>query len=347
MTETGLIPAADPAAVAADAGLRYVSDTRPGIRRVRSGRGFRYVDPHGETVRSPAVRDRIRALAIPPAWTDVWICPTADGHIQATGRDARGRKQYRYHDRWRQVRDADKFERLGHFGLALGPLRATVDAHLQRPGALDRDKVLALVVRLLDETLVRVGNAEYAATNESYGLTTLGPEHVEIHGSEVTFAFVGKGGLEHEVSVSDRRLARLVRRCHELGGQELFAWTDPAGHVVDVGSSDVNAWLREQTGELVSAKDFRTWGATVVATETLAELGPPASAKEAEAHVLAAIDNAAARLGNTRAVARASYVHPVVPDSHREGSLHERWARARRTAAHRRSERTVLDLLAP
>jgi DNA topoisomerase I len=345
MTNASVTVGTDPAAAAEEAGLRYVSDATPGIRRVRSGSGFRYVGPDGETVRSPAVRDRIRALAIPPAWTDVWICPRQNGHLQATGRDARGRKQYRYHDRWRQVRDADKFDRLGQFGKALGPLRTTVDAELQRPGPLDRDKVLALVVRLLDETLVRVGNAEYAATNESYGLTTLGPEHVEIHGAEVTFAFVGKGGLEHEVSVNDRRLARLVKRCHELGGQELFAWTDADGRVVDVGSADVNAWLREHTGETVSAKDFRTWGATVVATETLAALGPPTSTKEADAQVLEAIDAAAERLGNTRAVCRASYVHPVVPDSHVEGSLHERWARARRTTSHRRSERTVLDLL--
>ncbi len=339
--------ASDPAAAAADAGLRYVSDAMPGIRRVRCGSGFRYVDADGRTVRDVATRERIRTLVIPPAWTDVWICPHSDGHIQATGRDAKGRKQYRYHDRWRQVRDADKFDRLSLFGATLARLRADVDAELTRPGPLDRDKVLALVVRLLDETLIRVGNAEYAATNESYGLTTLGPEHVEITGAEVRFEFVGKGGVEHEVSVSDRRLARLVKRCHELGGQELFAWREPDGTVVDVGSADVNAWLRERTGETVSAKDFRTWGATVVATETLADLGPPSSASEADAQVLHAIDTAAAQLGNTRAVCRASYVHPVVPESHREGSLHDHWARSRRTAAHRRAERTVLSLLDP
>lgn len=337
----------DPAAVAADAGLRYVSDASPGVRRLRCGRGFRYLWADGTPVTDDATRERIRALVIPPAWTAVWICPRPDGHIQATGRDARGRKQYRYHDRWRTVRDSDKFDRMATFGSLLGPLRTDVDDELSRPGLLDRDKVLALVVRLLDETLIRVGNAEYATTNESYGLTTIGPEHVEIRGAEVRFSFVGKGGVEHEVSVADRRLAKLVRQCHELGGQELFAWTDDTGRVVDVGSADVNAWLRERTGEPVSAKDFRTWGATVVATGTLAELGPPADPAEAEAQVLTAIDAAAERLGNTRAVCRASYVHPLVPEAHVEGTLHERWARTRTTPTMARAERTILGLLDP
>jgi DNA topoisomerase-1 len=338
-------PADDPEAVAVEHGLRYVSDAAPGIRRIRCGSGFRYVTADGETVRDEATKARIAQLVIPPAWTDVWICTAADGHLQATGRDARGRKQYRYHDRWREVRDADKFDRLGQFGEALGPLRRQVDEELTRPGALDREKVLALVVRLLDETLIRVGNAEYAATNDSYGLTTLGHEHVEIHGREVRFSFVGKGGVEHDVAVEDRRLARLVKRCHELGGQELFAWRDDGGRVVDVGSSDVNAWLRERTGEPLSAKEFRTWGATTVATEELARMGPPTTKGEAEAQVLAAIDAAAAQLGNTRAVCRASYVHPVVAEAHEEGRLHDRWARSRTTPTHRRAERTVLALL--
>jgi len=341
-------PLSDPAALAAaDAGLRYVSDTSPGLRRVRCGRGFRYLRADGTAVTDLATRERIQALAIPPAWTEVWICERPDGHLQATGRDARGRKQYRYHDRWREVRDADKFDHMAEFGALLGPLRTEVDAELRRSGLLDREKVLALVVRLLDETLIRVGNAEYAATNESYGLTTLGPEHVEIAGAEVRFAFVGKGGVEHEIAVADRRLARLVRACHELGGQELFAWTDETGRVYDVGSSDVNAWLRERTGRVVSAKDFRTWGATAHATGTLAALGPPTTLSEAEAHILEAIDAAAERLGNTRAVCRASYVHPVVPDAHREGVLHDHWARARTTPTMARAERTVRSLLEP
>jgi DNA topoisomerase-1 len=335
----------DPALVAHDAGLRYVHDTGPGHRRVRCGAGFRFVDPDGHPVPPGPERDRVRALVIPPAWTDVWISVHPNGHLQATGRDARGRKQYRYHDRWREVRDAGKFHRLHAFGQTLGDLRADIDAELGRRGPLDRDKVLALVVRLLDETLIRVGSAEYAATNDSYGLTTLGPEHVEVAGSEVRFCFVGKGGVEHEVAVSDRRLARLVEQCHELGGQELFAWTDGSGRVHDVGSADVNAWLQERTGEQVSAKVFRTWGATVVATETLAELGQPSSEREAEAQILEAIDAAAAQLGNTRAVCRSSYVHPRVPLAHAEGALLEHWAGSRRTRTHRRAERAVLSLL--
>jgi DNA topoisomerase-1 len=322
----------------------YVTDLAPGLRRRRCGKGWSFTDPDGAVVADPAERARIAALAIPPAWTDVWICPDPRGHLQATGRDAKGRKQYRYHPRWREVREADKFDRLPRFGLALAEIRSTVDAELGRPG-LSREKVLAVVVRLLDETLIRVGNAEYAATNESYGLTTLGHEHVEISGSEVRFQFVGKGGIEHEVSLRDRRLAGLVRRCHELGGQELFAWRDPDGTVRDVGSADVNEWLRLVTGEPVSAKDFRTWGATVRATEVLAAFGPPADEREAERHLLEAIDLAAAELGNTRAVCRASYVHPRVGETHTDGTLHEHWARSRATARHRRAERAVLNLL--
>jgi DNA topoisomerase-1 len=335
---------ADPAAAARDAGLRYVTDTAPGLRRRRCGTGWSYTTADGETLRDTGERQRIDALAIPPAWTDVWICPDRRGHLQATGRDAKGRKQYRYHPRWREVRDADKFARLPRFGLALAEVRATVDAEIGRPG-LSREKVLSVVVRLLDETLIRVGNAEYAATNDSYGLTTLAHEHVEIDGSELTFSFVGKGGVEHEVSLRDRRLAGLVRRCHELGGQELFAWRDPDGSVHDVGSGDVNEWLRAITGEPVSAKDFRTWGATVIATEALAALDPPRTEAEAQAQFLGAIDLAAAQLGNTRAVCRASYVHPVVGESHADGRLHDAWRTARPARRHRRGERAVLALL--
>jgi DNA topoisomerase-1 len=335
---------ADPAAVARDAGLRYVSDAAPGLRRRRRGTGWSYSTADGDTLRDPDERQRIDALAVPPAWTDVWICPDPRGHLQATGRDARGRKQYRYHPRWREVRDADKFARLPRFGLALAEVRATVDAELGRPG-LSREKVLSVVVRLLDETLIRVGNAEYASTNDSYGLTTLAHEHVQIEGSELTFSFVGKGAVEHEVSLRDRRLAGLVRRCHELGGQELFAWRDPDGSVHDVGSGDVNEWLRAVTGEPVSAKDFRTWGATVIATEALAALDPPTTAAEAQAQFLGAVDLAAAQLGNTRAVCRTSYVHPIVSESHADGRLHDAWRTARPARRHRRGERTVLALL--
>jgi DNA topoisomerase-1 len=334
----------DPAEVARDAGLRYVSDAAPGLTRRRRGAGWSYTTADGSAVRDPEERRRIDALAIPPAWTDVWICTDPRGHLQATGRDARGRKQYRYHPRWREVRDADKFARLPRFGLSLAEVRSTVDTELARPG-LSREKVLAVVVRLLDETLIRVGNAEYATTNESYGLTTLAHDHVEINGSEMIFSFVGKGGVEHEISLRDRRLAGLVRRCHELGGQELFAWRDPDGSIHDVGSADVNDWLRAVTGETVSAKDFRTWGATVIATEALAALDPPSTKGEAQAQFLGAVDLAAAQLGNTRAVCRASYVHPVVGESHADGRLHDAWRSARPARRHRRGERAVLSLL--
>ncbi len=332
-------------AAAEDAGLRYVCDAESGIRRIRCGRGFRYVDADGAPVTGPRIRQRIDDLVIPPAWTDVWICEHPRGHLQATGRDARGRKQYRYHDRWRTVRDEKKFDRLPHFGEVIGPLRESIDSELRRRGELDRDKVLALVVRLLDETLIRVGSAEYARDNESYGLTTIGPEHVDVQRAHVQFHFTGKGGVDHEVAVDDRRLARLVKQCHELGGQELFAWVGPGGELVDVGSSDVNDWLRERTGQSISAKDFRTWGGTVVAAEVLAAFGPPDDDAEADAQIIEAVDAAAAQLGNTRAVCRASYVHPHVLEAHRDGELHDSWAHSRRTAQLSRAERTVLHLL--
>lgn len=246
-------------AIAQEAGLRYVSDAAPGIRRLRRGKGFRYRDVDGSTV-SKAVRERIDHLAIPPAWTDVWICPYANGHLQATGRDARGRKQYRYHDTWRAVRDADKFSSLLMFGEALDGLRSTIEADLARPGT-GRAQVLAAVVRLLDDTLIRVGNEEYAVTNESYGLTTLRPDHVESIGQrEFRLCFVGKSGVEHEATVEDPKLARLVRRCHELDGKELFSYRDEDGSIASVSSSDVNQYLHDHVGPQTTAKQFRTWG---------------------------------------------------------------------------------------
>ena len=232
---------------ATEAGLRYVSDELPGIRRVRRGRGFSYVDSGGQTVADPKVRARIEAIVIPPAWTEVWICAQADGHIQATGRDARGRKQYRYHTRWREFRDANKYDRLGEFGAVLPSIRTQVERDLARSG-FPREKALALVVRLLDDTLIRVGNDEYAVSNESYGLTTLRPEHVEAFTDRVEFDFVGKGGLDRRITVHGRKLAKIVRQCSELGGQELFAYRDDARGVQDVGSADVNAYLGEITG---------------------------------------------------------------------------------------------------
>ncbi|MCU1452872.1 MAG: topA [Acidimicrobiales bacterium] len=335
--------ASDPIEAAVEAGLRYVSDEQPGFRRRKRGTGFSYVDERGERVTNPDHRARIAALAIPPAWTDVWICPRADGHIQATGRDARNRKQYRYHDRWREVRDADKFDQLGAFGAVLPRLRRALDVDLARPG-MPREKVLALVVRLLDDTLIRVGNDAYAADNESYGLTTLLPEHVEVEGDDVLFDFVGKSGLAHEVRLQDRQIARLVHRCHELEGQELFAY-QADGTTVDVTSTDVNRYLAETAGPGVTAKDFRTWGGTVVAAAALGLGDPPDDETVAEKSVLAAYDVAAQVLGNTRAVCRACYVHPVVPEAYREGRLHEVQRNARQTAEMSRPERTVLKLL--
>lgn len=291
---------------------------------------------------SAADRARIDALAIPPAWHDVWICSQANGHIQATGRDDRGRKQYRYHDRWRTVRDGDKFAQLAAFGRILPDVRAQVADDLARRG-MPRERVLALVVRLLDETLIRVGNPAYAKDG-SYGLTTLQPRHVLVDGSSLTFEFVGKSGGEHEVTVADRRLATAVRACDDLGGQRLFTYRDD-GAVHPVDSDDVNEYLRDIGSPDLSARDFRTWGGTVAAVEHLGPVPPPSSEAEAKSVLLAGVDAAAERLGNTRAVCRSSYVHPAVEPAFLEGDLHDIWCRSRRTKRLSRPERATLRLL--
>ena len=327
----------------ADARLTYATDDQPGYRRRRRGAGFSYEGPAGGTV-DPAVREWIESLAIPPAWTDVWICTRRNGHLLATGRDARGRKQYRYHPRWRQVRDEGKFDRLLDFAGALADLRASVDEDLRRR-IMDREHVLAIVVRLLDQTLVRVGNAEYAVENGSYGLTTLRADHVAISQRQVVFSFAGKGGQENEVAVRDPGLARAVRRCHELGGQELFAFEGPDGEIVDVTSTHVNDYLRSATGLDISAKVFRTWGGTVVVADQLARTGTVDEDTDVEARVLEAIDHAAAALGNTRTVCRASYIHPAVIEAYRDGALAEVWGRVRHGARLGRAERLVIELL--
>jgi DNA topoisomerase-1 len=293
---------------------------------------------------SPEDKARIEALVIPPAWTDVWICPLADGHIQATGRDARGRKQYRYHDRWREVRDANKYERLAEFAAGLPDLRATLDEHLARRG-LPEEKVLAAVVRLLDETLIRIGNDEYAETNDSFGLTTIEGDHVSVEGTRIEFEFRGKSGVEQEVSLRDRRLAAIVKACQELPGEDLFGYLDDDGQTIDVTSGMVNDYLRSITGADVTAKHFRTWGGTVTASELLAPLPVPDSEQEAKANELAALDAAADRLGNTRTVCRNCYVHPHVTTAYREGDLQEAWKRARSASRFRRGERAVLTVL--
>jgi DNA topoisomerase I len=334
-------PVDDPEAVAEAAGLRYVSDEQPGIRRVRRGKGFSYVDADRRTINDAKVIERIKALAVPPAWTDVWLCRDPRGHLQATGRDARGRKQYRYHPRWRTVRDADKFDHLVDFAEALPAVRRRVARDLALDG-LPRERVLALVVRLLDETLIRVGNAEYAEENDTFGLTTLRGRHVRVGRGSVVFDFVGKGGIEHEIKLADARLARTIRRCHELGGKTLFTYVDEDDKPAPVDSGDVNAYLRDLAGETVSAKDFRTWGGTVLAGEYLVGVDDPDDPAET---VLAAIDHAAEALGNTRTVCRNCYVHPAVIEAYEKGALQKAYSKARAGDRFRRSERAVLDVL--
>jgi DNA topoisomerase I len=326
-----------------DAGLFYVTDERPGIVRRKRGKGFSYHDPDGAGVDADT-KAWIESIAIPPAWTDVWICPLRDGHILATGRDAKGRKQYRYHPRWREIRDSNKYFRLIDFATVLPSMRKRIDAHLTL-GGLPREKVLAAVVKLLDETLIRVGNDEYAVLNESYGLTTMQDEHAVIEGATVHFEFTGKSGIDREIDLKDRRLARIVKACQDLPGEELFQYLDDESRQVDVSSTHVNTYLRELSGATFTAKDFRTWGGTVVAAETLIELGSPATEKEAEKQVLEAVDAAADKLGNTRAVCRSCYVHPAIPEAHVDGSLVDAWRTARGSARFRRGERAVLKVL--
>jgi DNA topoisomerase-1 len=326
------------------AGLDYVSDEDgPCVRRRRRGRGWEYTGADGSRITDPDERARIDAIAIPPAWTDVWICPSPDGHILATGRDSKGRKQYRYHPDFRAARDETKFEHLGQFGHLLPDIRRTISTHLSERG-LGREKVLALVVTLLDQTLIRIGN-DTSAGEGSFGLTTLRDEHVDVEGATIDFEFDAKGGAEHQDSLHDARLARLVKACDDLGGDELFAYRDAEGNVVDVGSSDVNEYLRALTGEDITAKYFRTWGGSTEAVRALAELGWDDDESERERRILDAVDAAAERLDNTRAVARASYVHPVVPESYHEGRLTEAWKRARSRGDLDRAERTLLRLL--
>ncbi|AKJ30597.1 DNA topoisomerase I [Caldimonas brevitalea] len=296
-----------------------MADTMPGFTRVKRGAGFAYLDTNGQPVRDKAQLQRIRQLAIPPAYTDVWICPLEDGHIQATGRDARGRKQYRYHAEWHAQRDADKFDRMLAFGAALPRLRARVKRDTERRG-LPREKVLATIVHLLDTTFIRVGNDEYARTNGSYGLTTLRDRHADIQGDTVRLRFKGKSGVLHEVNVSDKRIARIMRSCQDLPGQELFQYVDEDGEIRTVGSSDVNDYLRENTGEDFTAKDFRTWHASVQAIEWLMPIVAE-NKREAKRHIKEALTAVSSRLGNTVAVCRKSYVHPKVLECFTEGTL--------------------------
>ncbi|HEX2753971.1 MAG TPA: hypothetical protein VHM48_00820 [Candidatus Limnocylindrales bacterium] len=301
------------------AGLRHASDDRAGIRRRRSGRGFAYRDPDGRPIRDAATIARIKAIAIPPAWTDVWICPWPNGHLQATGRDARARKQYRYHPRYRSRRDGAKFERLIAFAKALPAIRERVERDLGRPG-LPREKVVAAVVRLLELTLIRVGNDEYARLNRSFGLTTFRDRHAAVEGTEITFRFRGKSGQQHQVGLRDRRLAGVVRRCRDLPGQELFQYEGADGQPQDIASDDVNAYLAG-IAPGITAKDFRTWAGTVLAYRALRSIGRGSTDREKQRNIAAAIRATAENLGNTPAVARQAYVHPAVVDAYLDGRI--------------------------
>ena len=335
------------------AGLTYVTDGFAGITRKRNGTGWSYFAPNGSRIRDAEKRDRLNRLAIPPAWTDVWICPDPNGHIQATARDARGRKQYRYHASYREARDRSKFRHMLEFSEVLPLLRSRIELDLNAGGeTLTRDQVLATVIRLLDKTLIRVGNDEYARENHSFGLTTLRRRHVKVNGTAVRFAFRGKSGIEHNVSIVDGRLARIIQRCQEIPGYELFQYVDEAGKRQAITSDDVNAHLREITDRDVTAKDFRTWGGTMAAAIALQTMGPASSRREADRNILQALDIVRERLGNTRAVCRKYYVHPALLEAYRMGrtvplppATVRRFVRRKKEAALRRDEVAVLQFL--
>jgi DNA topoisomerase-1 len=351
MGGTPAIAATDPGAEisARLAHLRYVTDTAPGWTRRRSGSGFTYWTAEGRRLRDKAELARIRALVIPPAWTDVWICPIANGHIQATGRDARRRKQYRYHVRWREVRDDVKYGRLLAFGAALPGIRRRTVKDLAQT-ALTRTKVLATIVQLLEKTLIRVGNEEYARDNKSFGLTTMKDRHAEVKGSTVIFEFRAKSGVQQVIDLHDARLARVVKRCQDLPGQTLFQYVDADGQRQSVDSSDVNDYLREITGQDFTAKDFRTWAGTVLAACALKVLADFESETQAKKNVVEAVAQVAKKLGNTRAVCRKSYIHPAVLDAYMDGKtitdIVQRHGHAmRRFSGLSREEIAVLALL--
>lgn len=309
-----------PQELADQEGLRYVSVTSTGYTRKKAGKHFNYFDKNGARITDEKIIARINAIGIPPAYTDVWICPTANGHIQATGKDAKGRTQYRYHVKWREARDGNKFDHVLHFGQILPHIRQRVDQDL-RLKDLSREKIMATVVSLLEKTLIRVGNAEYARDNASYGLTTLRRKHIQVSGTKITFQFSGKSGKKWNLSVNDRRIASIVKRCADIPGHELFKYIDDSGTVRDVTSSDVNAYLKEITSEDITAKDFRTWSGTVLATIALSEFEKYDSQAQAKKNIVQAIEKVASQLGNTKAVCRKCYIHPDVIDAYMTGAL--------------------------
>ena len=333
-TSADQAPLSDPPAAAKAAGLRYVHDDKPGIRREPAKEGFRYFSPKGEPIKDEATLDRIKSLAIPPAYTDVWICPQANGHLQATGRDARGRKQYRYHPKWRSVRDEAKYERMISFGKALPAIRAEVDRALKLPG-LPREKMLATIVYLLEATMMRIGNEEYARENKSFGLTTLRERHVRLDGSKVEFRFRGKSGVNHSVQVQDRRLANIIRKTLDLPGQDLFQYVDDDGNPHTIGSADVNEYLQSIAGDDYTAKDFRTWSGTVLAAVALLEYEKFDSEVQAKKNVVAAIESVAKKLGNTPTICRKCYVHPAVIETYLSGAM--------KTALRKRAQQQLQD----
>ena len=310
----------DPKLAAEEAGLRYVSDEDPGLGRRRAGDGFAYVKANGDPVTDEATLERVRKLAIPPAWTDVWICARANGHLQATGRDARGRKQYRYHAQFREVRDSTKYEHMLEFAKALPALRRTIAEHMALKG-LPREKVLATVVHLLETTLIRVGNDDYARDNKSYGLTTLRNPHVKVEGTQLKFRFKGKSGKNWDLKVQNRRVAKIVKACQDLPGQRLFQYIDEGGELRELTSADVNAYLKEVTGRDITAKDFRTWAGTVLAALALQEFEAFDSQAGFRKNVKAAIESVSQRLGNTPTICRKCYVHPEILSSYQQGEL--------------------------
>jgi DNA topoisomerase IB len=339
--------AVEAAQVALDAGLTYVSDREPGIRRRRRGKGFRYFTPENRPLRAPDVLKRIASLAVPPAYRDVWICMRPHGHLQATGWDARGRKQYRYHPQWRQVRDSSKFDRLVMFGEALPKLRRKLKRDLALPG-LPREKVLAAVVTLLDTAKVRIGNTEYARDNKSFGLTTLRNRHVRfLSDGRAVLNFRGKGGVQHEVHIGDKRIARIVRECQDLPGQHLFQYVTDSGQRCPIGSVQVNDYLREAMGEDFTAKDFRTWGATLRAVCLLARTALPEKRSERafKSEIVKVVKQVAAELRNTPAVCRKSYINPTVFEAWRSGAIHRTFNGNLTLAAPRKAETLVLEFL--
>jgi len=341
-------PQPEPEESAKAAALRYVSDDHPGIRRKRAGTGWSYAGLDGRPIRDRITLGRIRALAIPPAWTDVWICADSHGHLQATGRDARGRKQYRYHKRWHAVRDETKYERMILFGSTLPRIRGRVDKDLSLPG-LPRDKLLATIVALLEASLIRVGNDEYARTNRSFGLTTLQNRHVDIKGAHIHFNFRGKGGKQHTIKVNNRRLARLVKRCRELPGQDLFQYEDEAGEPQPISSADVNEYLQHIADQEFTAKDFRTWAGTLLAATRLTESGCTESTAEVKSVIARAVEQVARQLGNTPAICRKCYIHPSVLEAYQEPKLFALWEKALAGATDEdelsREERALLQFL--